>query len=397
MPSLGSSAFNPGLVSYPCSGSFSGSSSLQRSSARSSRGSHTSHLHHEKKDNLCFLVINTNSVKGKAAELAHICDYKRPNILVMSETKLDKSVCSAEFLPKNYFAVWEDRTLHSGGVIIATRRGLIVDEISLKGVKKSCELVFVRVTLADGAPPLFVGAYYRSQIDNSSNESLDGLEAALQQVSTLVGNSNATVILAGDFNCKDICWDTHSNLPGNPNPSVWQDTLLDLFTSNESLVSSIDTILDISTASKPDAIVVDMSLRAQHTQASPHKIHLWSKVQWPTIKEETSAFSTRFCAESLDKPVDEQWDLIKSYISKMIDKHVPTKTSKARFDQPWLTTDLKRKCLKKQRLYNKWKNLKPEGNHMPQPEMPIRNSTTTQVTSYNKLGWGISTRSWVSV
>ena len=200
----------------------------------------------------------------------------------MSETKLDKSVCSAEFLPKNYVAVRKDRILHSGGVMIATRRGLIVDEISLKGVKKSCELVFIWVTLAGGAPPLFVGAYYRSHIDNSSNESLDGLEAALQQVSTLVSNSKASAILAGDFNCKDICWDTHSNLPGNHIPSVCekllrlsaenglaqlqheptrQDSLLDLFfTSNESPISSIDTIPGISTASEHDAIVVDTSL-----------------------------------------------------------------------------------------------------------------------------------------
>ena len=125
--SPGSSAFNPGLVSSPRSGSFSGGISRQRSSARSSRGSHASHLHHEKKDNLCFLVINANSVKGKAAEVAHICDYTRPDILFMSETKLDKSVCPAEFLPKNYVAVQKDRTLHGGGVMIATRRGLIVD------------------------------------------------------------------------------------------------------------------------------------------------------------------------------------------------------------------------------------------------------------------------------
>ena len=125
--SPGSSAFNPGLVSSPRSGSFSGGSSWQRSSARSSRGSHVSHLHREKKDNLRFLVINANSLKGKAAELMHICDYTRPDILVMSETKLDKSVCSAEFLPKNYVVVRKDRTLHGGGVMIASRRGLIVD------------------------------------------------------------------------------------------------------------------------------------------------------------------------------------------------------------------------------------------------------------------------------
>ena len=126
----------------------------------------------------------------------------------------------------------------------------------------------------------------------------------------------------------------------------------------ESLVSSINTIPGISTAREHDAIGVATSLRAQCTKTNPHKINLWSKVQWLTIKEKTAAFSTRFCAESLDKPVDEQLNLIESHISQMIDKHVPTKTSKTRFDQPWLTTNLKRKYCKKQHLYNKWKKLK---------------------------------------
>ena len=42
----------------------------------------------------------------------------------------------------------------------------------------------------------------------------------------------------------------------------------------------------------------------------------------------------------------------------MLNKHVPTKLSNSRHDQLWLTTELKRKCHKKQSLYNKWKKLK---------------------------------------
>ena len=156
-------------------------------------------------------------------------------------------------------------------------------------MKKSCELVWVK--LAGGFPPLFVDAYNRSQIDNSINESLDGLEAALQQVSTLVGNSKATVILAGDFNCKGISWDTHNNLPGNPIPSVCekllrvsaknglaqlqrepfrQDSLLDLFfTSNESLVSSFDIIPGISTASEHET---PLWLTRVYEHSSPRQV-----------------------------------------------------------------------------------------------------------------------------
>ena len=109
--------------------------------------------------------------------------------------------------------------------------------------------------------------------------------------------------------------------------------------------------------------------------------------------KKTSAFAKYFCDESLEKPVDEQRDLI-NLISEMLDKHLPTKTSKKRFDELWLTTDLKRKCHKKQCLYNKWKSSKPETSHVQQPEMQTRSPILTQVTSCRKIGWSTSTTSW---
>ena len=190
--SLGS-VFDPCVVSSPRSGVSSGSFH-QRSSKRSSRGSHPPQLSRNSDDKLRFLVVNTNSVRGNAAELKHICDYTRPDILGMSETKLDNSVCSAESLPKCYMAICKDRNLHRGGVMIAVHQGLIMDEIPLKDINKDYELFFTWVTLAGSAPPFFVGAYYSSQIDNPSNDSLDGLESGLHKISTSVRNSKPTFV-----------------------------------------------------------------------------------------------------------------------------------------------------------------------------------------------------------
>ena len=57
--------------------------------------------------------------------------------------------------------------------------------------------------MANGQLPLYIGAYCRSQIDNTANTSLDGLSSVLSQVTHLVGNSKVTVILTGEFNCPD--------------------------------------------------------------------------------------------------------------------------------------------------------------------------------------------------
>ena len=85
--------------------------------------------------------------------------------------------------------------------------------------------------------------------------------------------------MAGDFNCRDIQWDTSTVPPGSEIPSVCKklidtsnqhgltqlqkedtklDSLLDLFfTNNPSLVTSIQNIPGISTENEQEAIVVD--------------------------------------------------------------------------------------------------------------------------------------------
>ena len=93
----------------------------------------------------------------------------------MSKTKLDKSVNAAEFLSVNFQdnVIWKDRNLHGGGVLLAHREGLVLNPVSHKGIKKKdCELVFSRVSMANGQPPLYIGAYYHSQIENTANTHL---------------------------------------------------------------------------------------------------------------------------------------------------------------------------------------------------------------------------------
>ena len=256
---------------------------------------------------LQILTVNANSIKGKAAEIASICDYVKPDIIAMSETKLDKSVKAAEFLPVNFQdnVIHKDRNLLGGGVLLEHKEGLVHNPVSCKGIKNDCELVFSRVSIANGQPPLYIGADYRSQIYNTANTSLDGLSSDLSQVTDIVGNSKATVILTGDFNSPDICWDSLSTKTGGKVIGVSEklinvstqhglqqlqrenkklDSILDLFfTSNVSLMSSIDTIPGISTDTEHEAIVVDLNLEAKITKSAPQRVSLWNTVKWELI------------------------------------------------------------------------------------------------------------------
>ena len=234
--------------------------------------------------------------------------------------------------------------------------------------------------MANGQSPLYIGAYYRSEIDNTANISLDGFSFDLSQVTNLVDISKATVLLTGDFDCPDICWDSLSTKTGGKvigvseklinvstqhvlqqiqRESTKLDSLLDLFfTSNVSLMSSIDTIPGISTDTEHEAFVVDLNLKAEITKSIPHRVYLWNKVKWDSIKYAISEFVSQFCAEASGKSMDEQWESLENHLTKMLKEFVPSKFAKRRTDQLWLSRDLKRRCRKKQRLYNRWKKLK---------------------------------------
>jgi len=51
------------------------------------------------------LVLNANSIAGKPAEFACLVDYTKPDVIIMTETKLGESAhFSSEFMPPGYFS-----------------------------------------------------------------------------------------------------------------------------------------------------------------------------------------------------------------------------------------------------------------------------------------------------
>ena len=165
----------------------------------------------------------------------------------------------------------------------------------------------------------------------------------------------------GDFNCPDICWDSLSTKTGGKVVGVSEklinvstqhglqqsqpestklDSILDFFfTSNVSLMSSIDTIPGISTDTEHEAIMVDLNLKAEITKSVPHRVYLWNKVKWDSIKAATSEFVSQFCAEASGSSVDEQWESIENHLTQMLKEFVPSKFTRRHTVQPWLSGD----------------------------------------------------------
>jgi hypothetical protein len=70
-----------------------------------------------------FLVVNTNSIRSKQAELETLIHTLKPDAIIMTETKLGNEHDTSEFLPKKlrYKVHRNDKRSDCGGVLIAVK------------------------------------------------------------------------------------------------------------------------------------------------------------------------------------------------------------------------------------------------------------------------------------
>ena len=101
-----------------------------------------------------------NSAPGKRAELENLINYTDPDLIIMTETKIDKQVKASEFLPKGYTGdIRTDRCNGGGGIMIATKQEYDIQGMELEA-NISAETVWATISLINQRK-LVVGSYYR--------------------------------------------------------------------------------------------------------------------------------------------------------------------------------------------------------------------------------------------
>ena len=220
--------------------------------------------------------------------------------------------------------------------------------------------------------------FQRSILDvgGSFEYSIDTLQRALDEINDLTKNNHkSTIVVAGDFNARDIDWDNltptqecrkkglcdklisilgEGQLHQMQRENTRGDAILDLFCTNKpSLVKSICTIPGLS---DHDGIVLaDILVKAQINKKPQRRVFVWSKANWDAIKSETIAFSEEFMTSYRDRSVEENWDTLVNHLKSSQEKHIPSKLSSTRYNVPWLTGTIRRMCRKKRRLYRRAK------------------------------------------
>jgi len=201
--------------------------------------------------NIRFLSINCNGVASKKAELENLISYTHPDVLCISETKLDDTVHTSEFLPSGYVGFRKDRVRGGGGVMVAVKETLPACDIVMDDV--TGEVCWVRIDTKDN--PLYVGAFYRTPSDRSLYQ-LEQLDKSLDNIAKLTrNNAGSTTVLAGDFNAGGVDWEAGVVPPGT-NQSFICQKVLDICLSHgleqqQRLPTREGRVLDLFCTNKP--------------------------------------------------------------------------------------------------------------------------------------------------
>ena len=123
--------------------------------------------------------------------MAGYCD---PDLMLITETKLDSSIFSSELLPKGYVGEFRrDRNLNGGGVMIVTKDCYTLTDLVLQtATQNKTELVWATITLKDHSK-LVVGSF--NWPHNKEVSSILELESQLSEITDTFRNNPKTTLI----------------------------------------------------------------------------------------------------------------------------------------------------------------------------------------------------------
>ena len=163
-----------------------------------------------KGDNWRTLVLNVNSVFGKAAAFQHLLSYTKPDAVILTETKLNKDILTSEVFPSElgYTVYRKDRSNEGGGgVALLIHSCYSSTEVTIPDTCSGSEIIWVEIELRN-RKKLLVSSFYRRPNDHTTAQ-LESLQLSIEFVLSRYKSPNQSLTIGGDFNLPDIDWDNN--------------------------------------------------------------------------------------------------------------------------------------------------------------------------------------------
>ncbi|KAL8618799.1 hypothetical protein ACOMHN_000227 [Nucella lapillus] len=317
---------------------------------------------------LRVININFRSVTGKKAELSHLLDSVKPDILIGTETHLDSDIKDSEIIDKKhgYRVYRKDRVRGGGGVLILVKETL--NSMENPEFETTCEALWVTVKIK-GRRSLYICAYYRP--DNKDKTSILQWQIAVERVSSI---PNAIILIGGDLNFPGWDWAKMTMKPKTQNsethhklieiiqenglqqmvtfPTREANTLDLIITNTPQLISRVEPLPRIS---DHEVVYAELNIETQRKKQVERNIRLYNKADWEKLQKSASETAKELDNMKDTASTEELWKHFKTKLNNAVEAYIPQKQSRPNTRQPWITPELRHLTNKRDRAYKKWR------------------------------------------
>ena len=323
---------------------------------------------------LKFISMNINSIRGKKLDLLAFLDFHQPHVVAIQETKIDSSIATSELFPETcpYSVYRKDRNIHGGGVMLLVHKD--ISHMPITELENDSESIWVKVFANKTSH--FVASWYRPP--GSTSEEFQLFREQLDYIRTHhKGKKLPSAHVLGDFNFKDIDWPDRLSKSGSTLSQSEGQILIDIMNDHglEQMVhfptrekNTLDLILttlpgqfqDVHSPDKlsdHDIVSGTLKMFIPPIKKPRRKVYLYQKGDYESMRKDTLQFAKEkyFNGHSDTRSVQENFDLLTSFIQDSADKHIPSKTSRSVSSIPWITPEIRRKIRRKNKTHAKAK------------------------------------------
>ena len=261
---------------------------------------------------------------------------------------------------------------HGGGVMLLVYKD--ISHMPITELENDSESIWVKVFANKTSH--FVASWYRPP--GSTSEEFQLFREQLDYIRTHhKGKKLPSAHVLGDFNFKDIDWPDRLSKSGSTLSQSEGQILIDIMNDHglEQMVhfptrekNTLDLILttlpgqfqDVHSPDKlsdHDIVSGTLKMFIPPIKKPRSKVYLYQKGDYESMRKDTLQFAKEkyFNGHSDTRSVQENFDLLTSFIQDSADKHIPSKTSRSVSSIPWITPEIRRKIRRKNKTHAKAK------------------------------------------
>ena len=304
--------------------------------------------------------LNINSIRNKIDNLADIVSDKI-DILLITETKIDKSFPNTQFLINCYSEpIRLDRTAHGGGLLLYIRKDITFKNLNLKF--SGIECIFSEITLSK-TKWLLIGFYNPDKSLITKNVSI------LERNISHYLSSYENILILGDFNA-EMNNETMANFSTLFNlrnliksPTCFKScknpSCIDLMLTNKPRSFQNSSVLETGLS---DFHLLTFSVLKTTYRKRPPKVIIYRDFKKYSPDSFQKDLESKLCNVDLSKLSNDDFN---SLLMSLVNLHAPQKRKYLRGnDQPFMTKELRKEHMKRTMLLNKFRKDNSHENHI---------------------------------